>query len=82
MVRRSTIIVFATLALVITLPNDVRAQQRQQSIAQDDCARWRTCRDVRNCAQACKLMQICGYRRADRDRDGIPCESVCRKRCP
>ena len=39
----------------------------------------RTCRDARSCRDAV-VMWCNGYRRADGDNDGIPCETVCRSR--
>ncbi|WP_372425518.1 calcium-binding protein [Salinarimonas chemoclinalis] len=40
--------------------------------------RW-TCRSARSCREA--VERWCGgYRRADGDGDGIPCENVCRSR--
>lgn len=39
----------------------------------------RTCGDARNCREAV-IMWCNGYRRADGDNDGIPCERVCRSR--
>ncbi len=37
----------------------------------------RTCKQVSNCEEAVELW-CGGYRRADADSDGIPCENVCR----
>ncbi|WP_246485441.1 excalibur calcium-binding domain-containing protein [Aminobacter carboxidus] len=39
-------------------------------------ARARTCKQVSSCAEAVELW-CGGYRRADADNDGIPCENVC-----
>jgi hypothetical protein len=39
----------------------------------------RTCRDVSSCREAV-ILWCNGYRRADADSDGIPCENVCRSR--
>ena len=39
----------------------------------------RTCRDVSSCREAV-ILWCGGYRRADGDGDGIPCENVCRSR--
>ncbi|MBO0661603.1 excalibur calcium-binding domain-containing protein [Jiella sp. MQZ9-1] len=36
----------------------------------------RTCRSVSSCEEAVRLW-CSGYRRADGDHDGIPCENVC-----
>ena len=41
-----------------------------------------TCGRVSSCIQAVYLWCVCGYRRADRDRDGIPCEKLCGQSSP
>ncbi|WP_244645071.1 excalibur calcium-binding domain-containing protein [Salinarimonas ramus] len=42
-------------------------------------AQRRTCSSARTCEEAV-IMWCDGYRRADGDGDGIPCETVCRSR--
>lgn len=37
----------------------------------------RTCKDVRSCEEAV-ILWCNGYKRADADKDGIPCENVCK----
>ncbi|MDH4414545.1 MAG: excalibur calcium-binding domain-containing protein [Rhizobium sp.] len=39
----------------------------------------RTCQQVSSCEEAV-ILWCNGYRRADRDNDGIPCENVCSTR--
>lgn len=36
-----------------------------------------TCGKARNCRDAVYLWCVCGYSRADRDKDGVPCEKLC-----
>lgn len=42
-------------------------------------AAGRTCKQVASCAEAVELW-CSGYRRADADNDGIPCENICHSR--
>lgn len=42
-------------------------------------AQARTCKQVSSCREAVELW-CGGYRRADGDHDGIPCENVCHSR--
>jgi len=42
-------------------------------------AAGRTCKQVTNCREAVELW-CSGYRRADADSDGIPCENICHSR--
>ena len=41
-----------------------------------------TCGRVNSCEAAVYLWCVCGYRRADRDRDGVPCEKLCGQSTP
>ena len=38
------------------------------------------CKDVRSCKEALFLLDICGFSKLDRDRDGVPCEKTCGRR--
>jgi endonuclease YncB( thermonuclease family) len=42
------------------------------------CGTKRTCREMSSCAEAMFYLTRCGLSRLDGNRDGIPCESVCR----
>lgn len=42
-------------------------------------AQARSCKAVRSCEEAV-ILWCSGYRRADADNDGIPCENVCRSK--
>lgn len=41
------------------------------------CGSKRYCKQMSNCAEAKFYLNQCGLDRLDRDRDGIPCESIC-----
>lgn len=42
------------------------------------CEGKRFCKHMNSCSEAYFYLNNCGLRRLDRDRDGIPCESICR----
>jgi hypothetical protein len=42
-------------------------------------AEAKTCKEVASCEEAVAIW-CAGYRRADADKDGIPCENVCHSR--
>ncbi|KAA2211609.1 nuclease [Pseudoroseomonas oryzae] len=42
------------------------------------CGGKRLCREMSSCAEARFHLQQCGLSRLDGDRDGVPCESLCR----
>ncbi len=56
-----------------TMAGEQTAQTPRQVVAQ----RGGTCQTVSTCREAVELW-CGGYRRADGDNDGIPCERVCR----
>jgi len=53
-----------------------------QAVAPDEptaftCAGKRTCGQMTSCAEARFYLSNCGVGTLDRDRDGVPCESLC-----
>ena len=42
------------------------------------CGTKRYCREMTSCAEALFYLSQCGLSRLDGDRDGVPCESLCR----
>jgi len=40
-----------------------------------------TCGALESCAEACGFLRQCGMSRLDRDTDGIPCETLCKRPC-
>jgi endonuclease YncB( thermonuclease family) len=43
-----------------------------------ECGSKRYCREMASCDEAKYYLQKCGLSRLDGDRDGVPCESLCR----
>ena len=43
------------------------------------CGAKRTCREMASCAEARFHLETCGVRTLDGDRDGLPCEQLCRQ---
>jgi len=40
------------------------------------CAK-KSCKNMNSCEEAYYQLRTCGYRNLDRDKDGVPCESIC-----
>lgn len=57
-------------------PNSVLAMKENGGFA---CGAKRTCGQMSSCAEARHYLEVCGLNRLDGDRDGIPCESMCRR---
>ena len=43
-----------------------------------ECGKKRYCSQMTSCEEAIFYYKVCGLKRLDRDRDGIPCEKICR----
>lgn len=48
-----------------------------QVTAHYSCKVRKTCGKMESCAEACYHFRVCGNKRLDRDKDQIPCESLC-----
>ena len=44
------------------------------------CGTKRYCREMTSCAEARHYLNACGVSSLDGDRDGVPCENICRRR--
>jgi hypothetical protein len=51
---------------------------RAQAASGFTCGAKRYCREMTSCAEARFYLSQCGLSRLDGDRDGVPCESICR----
>lgn len=43
------------------------------------CTVKKTCKQMSSCDEAYFYLNVCGKKSLDRDKDGIPCESICKK---
>ena len=57
------------------------AQSLQAQTTNFSCSGKRFCKHMQTCAEACFYLTQCGIGRLDRDKDGIPCESICNTGC-
>ena len=64
------------LAAVIVLAGVAQVFGRTGTIAATMLAARQTCKQMTTCEEAV-ILWCNGYRRADADNDGIPCENVC-----
>jgi len=46
------------------------------STSSHSCAK-KYCKNMNSCEEAYYQLKTCGYKRLDRDKDGVPCESIC-----
>lgn len=53
------------------------AAQKKQSGAKFTCEGKHKCAQMSSCDEAYFYLQQCGVGKLDRDKDGIPCETIC-----
>lgn len=73
---RKLILILTALCLISSpaLAKGKKTQDEQQFSCDDG---KRTCKDMDSCADAKFHLNQCGMKKLDRDRDGVPCESIC-----
>ena len=79
--RSLPFLAFALVACAL-LAFPVGAQDAPNTTAADfrrtfECPGPRYCSRVRSCREAVHSWCVCGYTRADADKDGVPCENLC-----
>lgn len=60
------------------LPSSPAPQSPRAASIEFSCGTKRTCGEMTGCAEARFYLEQCGLRRLDGDRDGVPCEKLCR----
>lgn len=69
---------FNVQASEISLPQWMQAQAKTVGkFAQ--CGSKKYCKHMDSCAEAYYFLEQCNLTRLDRDKDGVPCESICGK---
>lgn len=55
-----------------------KESQTTQTESRTSCGSKRTCGQMSSCSEAYFYLNQCGLSRLDRDKDGVPCEKLCR----
>lgn len=63
--------------ILIAISGITSSYAAKQEYSCDDGKRY--CKEMRSCEEAKYYLNQCGLSRLDRDKDGIPCESICRR---
>ncbi len=70
---------FIIMALSISLFSAENKKTKQEDKKQEfRCEGKKYCKEMKSCAEAKFYLTQCGLTRLDRDKDGIPCETICR----
>jgi Excalibur calcium-binding domain len=71
------VLLAATVALALAADEKPPTRERPAAGAYT-CAGKRTCSQMTTCEEATFYLTQCGVARLDGDKDGVPCESLCR----
>lgn len=76
------IVKITLLSVIIMSLSTLYAAEKQkkepkQKSEQFSCSGKDKCKEMNTCAEAKFYLNECGVRKLDRDKDGVPCESLC-----
>ncbi|MBF7065776.1 excalibur calcium-binding domain-containing protein [Aliarcobacter butzleri] len=66
------------LMLSVSLFSAETKKQKTEVKQEFKCEGKKTCKEMKSCKEAMFYLRECGVSRLDRDKDGIPCETICR----
>jgi len=58
--------------------NNIKTKQNNKTKPKE-CNTKKYCKNMTSCEEAMFYFKVCGDLKLDRDKDGIPCENVCKK---
>jgi deoxyribonuclease-1 len=59
-------------------PANLSTGKSSHSSGEFSCEEKKTCGQMTSCEEAKYHLNTCGNKRLDRDRDHVPCESICK----
>lgn len=65
--------------LLILASSILFAQNIKKEKEKEKCGDKKTCKQMKSCEEAKFYLEKCGLKKLDKDKDGIPCESICGK---
>lgn len=66
------------IVLIFILLMNLNASEKKSKKEIFKCQGKKTCKQMTSCKEAIFYLKECGVKRLDRDKDGIPCEALCR----
>lgn len=67
----------STTPAIVIPQTETKATSQNTASSSGTCAGKRTCGQMANCQEAYFYLNTCGVGSLDRDKDGIPCETIC-----
>lgn len=71
-------ILIIIISLALSLFSTEIKKQKTEVKPEFKCEGKRYCKEMRSCKEAIFYLKQCGVSRLDRDKDGVPCETICR----
>lgn len=64
--------------IIAVLLINLNAAEKKEKKQEFKCEAKKTCKQMSSCKEAYFYLKECGLSKLDRDKDGIPCESICK----
>ncbi|MBF7071227.1 excalibur calcium-binding domain-containing protein [Aliarcobacter butzleri] len=70
--------ILIVIILALSLFSAEKEKQKAEVKLEFKCEGKKYCKEMNSCKEAMFYLKQCGVSRLDRDKDGIPCETICR----
>ena len=67
-----------TIVLSLFAAESETKKPKTEVKAEFKCEGKKYCKEMNSCKEAMFYLKQCGVSRLDRDKDGVPCETICR----
>ena len=64
--------------IAITLLINLSAAEKKEKKEELKCGNKKTCKQMTSCKEAIFYLKECGVSKLDKDKDGTPCEALCK----
>ncbi len=68
-----------TILILLLITTPIFAQKLDKKEKKPKCGDKKTCKQMTSCKEAKFYLEECNVQKLDKDKDGIPCESICGK---
>jgi hypothetical protein len=70
--------ILMVITLALSLFSAETKKPKAEVKSEFKCEGKKYCKEMNSCKEAMFYLKQCGVSRLDRDKDGIPCETICR----
>ncbi|MEM5557276.1 excalibur calcium-binding domain-containing protein [Aliarcobacter cryaerophilus] len=75
---RKLLILLTILFVTFTFADQNTKTKLTKKDKPKECKQKKYCKEIASCKEAKFYLEVCGHLNLDRDKDGIPCENVCK----